>query len=134
MVIVAGHITVEPQQRESYLAGCVRIVEQARRAVGCLDVAICADLVDPGRVNIFERWESQAALETFRSSGPDTEQRPAMLTVSVQEYDIADVRAVFGDRVRNESAGRTLLRPMRSAPRSGRIERRQNSARRELRP
>jgi quinol monooxygenase YgiN len=41
MVIVARHITVEPQQRESYLAGCVRIVEQARRAVGCLDVAIC---------------------------------------------------------------------------------------------
>jgi hypothetical protein len=32
----------------------------------------------------------QAALETFRSSGPDTEQRLAMLTVSVQEYDIAD--------------------------------------------
>ena len=95
MVIVAGHITVEPQQRESYLAGCVRIVEQARRAVGCLDVAICADLV--GRVNIFERWESQTALETFRSSGPDTEQRPAMLTVSVQEYDIAEVRAVFGE-------------------------------------
>ena len=95
-VIVAGHITVEPQQRKSYLAGCVRIVEQARRAVGCLDVAICAGLVDPGRVNIFERWESQAALETFRSSGPDTEQRPAMLTVSVQKYDIADVRPVFG--------------------------------------
>src|SRR6266545_8279038 len=58
MVIVAGHFTVEPQQRESYLAGCVRIVEQARRAVGCLDVAICADLVDPGRVNIFERCQA----------------------------------------------------------------------------
>jgi len=52
--------------------------------------------VDPGRHNIFERWESQAALETFRSSGPDTDQRPAMLTVSVREYDIADVRPVFG--------------------------------------
>ncbi len=61
-----------------------------------LKCAVNADLVDPGRVNIFERWESQAALETFRSSGPDTEQRPAMLTVSVQEYDIADVRPVFG--------------------------------------
>ena len=96
MVIVAGHITVEPQQRESHLAGCVRIVGQPRRAVDCLDVAICADLVDPGHVNIFERWESQAALETFRSSGPDTEERPGMLTVSVQEYDIADVRPVFG--------------------------------------
>jgi len=73
MVIVAGHITVEPQQRESYLAGCVRIVEQARRAFGCLDVAICADLVDPGRVNNFERRESQAALEPFRLSGHATE-------------------------------------------------------------
>jgi hypothetical protein len=30
MVIVAGHITVEPRQRESYLAGCVSVVEQAR--------------------------------------------------------------------------------------------------------
>ena len=37
----------------------------------------------------------RSALETFRSSGPDTEQRPAMLTVSAQEYDIADVRPVF---------------------------------------
>ena len=40
--------------------------------------------------------ESQAALETFRSSGPDTEQRPAMITVSVQQYDIADAWPVFG--------------------------------------
>ncbi len=133
MVIVAGHITVEPQQRESYLAGCVRIVEQARRAVGCLDVAICADLVDPGRVNIFERWESQAALETFRSSGPDTEQRRAMLTVSVQEYDIADVRG----RVRGGCGiiGRTdsaATDEIGAAVRWNRTT--TNSARRELRP
>jgi quinol monooxygenase YgiN len=70
----------------SYLAGCVSIVEQARRAVGFLDVVISADLVDPGRVNIFERWESHSAVDAFRSSGPDDEQRPAMLTVSVEEY------------------------------------------------
>jgi quinol monooxygenase YgiN len=97
MVVVAGHVTVGPQQRGSCLAGCVRTVEQARRAVGCLDVATCADLVDPGRVSILERWESPAALETFRSTGPDTEQRRAVLTVSVQEYDVAEVRAVFGE-------------------------------------
>jgi hypothetical protein len=28
MVIVAGHITVDPEQRESYLAGCVSVVER----------------------------------------------------------------------------------------------------------
>jgi quinol monooxygenase YgiN len=96
MVIVAGHITVDPEQREFYLEGCMSVVEQARRAYGCLDSAITADLVDPGRVNLFERWESQAAVKTFRSSGPSTKQAAAMLSASVAEYDIADVRPSFG--------------------------------------
>jgi hypothetical protein len=47
MVIVAGHITVEPQQRKSYLAGCVRIVEQARGAAGSDRVAL-GKSVTPG--------------------------------------------------------------------------------------
>ena len=97
MVIVAGHITVDPEQRASYLADCVRVVEEARGAAGCLDFAISADLIDPGRINIFERWESQAAVETFRSSGPSNDQSAAMLSASVAEYDIADVRSLFGE-------------------------------------
>ena len=95
MVIVAGHVTVEPQQRESYLAGCVSVVERARMAPGCLDFAITGDLIDSGRVNIFERWESQAALESARSSAPPFEQAAAMLSASVADYDIADVRPFF---------------------------------------
>jgi quinol monooxygenase YgiN len=98
MVIIAGRITVEPQQRESYLAGCVGVVEEARGAAGCLDFAITADLIDPGRVNLFERWESQAAVKAFRRSAPRNKQGAAMLSASVAEYDIADVRHVFGDR------------------------------------
>jgi quinol monooxygenase YgiN len=97
MVIVAGHITVEPQQRESYVAGCVSVVEQARGTAGCLDFAITADLVDAGRVNIFERWESQAAVESFRGNGPSNEQGAAILSASVTEYDVADVRPLFGE-------------------------------------
>jgi quinol monooxygenase YgiN len=96
MVIVAGHITVDPEQRESYLAGAMSVVQEARRADGCLDFAIAADLLDPGRVNLFERWESHAAVETLRRSGPRSKQRAAMLSASVAEYDIADVRPVFG--------------------------------------
>jgi quinol monooxygenase YgiN len=96
MVIVAGHVTVDPEQLESYLASCVSVVEKARGAAGCLDFAITADLIDPGRVNLFERWESQAAVETFRGSGPSKKQGAAMLSASVAEYDIADVRPLFG--------------------------------------
>ena len=72
------------------------VVEQARSAAGCLDFAITADLVDPGRINVFERWESQAAVETFRGSGPSDEQDAEMLSASVAEYDVADVRPLSG--------------------------------------
>ena len=40
MVIVAGHITVDPEQRESYVAGRMSVVERAGRADGCPDFAI----------------------------------------------------------------------------------------------
>lgn len=92
MVIVAGHLIVDHSHRESYLADCVSVIEQGRRAPGCLDFSISADLVVPGRINIFERWESQADVEAFRGNGASDEQGAAMLSASVSEYDVTDVR------------------------------------------
>jgi quinol monooxygenase YgiN len=95
VVIVAGHIVVNPEERDDYLAGCADVVRQARRAPGCLDFALSADLLEPGRVNIFERWESAAAVEAFRGSGPSDEQGAAIRTASVAEYDISDERSLM---------------------------------------
>jgi quinol monooxygenase YgiN len=94
MVIVAGRLFVDPAGRERYLAGCAEVVEQARRAPGCLDFAIAADLIDPGRINIFERWQTQEAVESFRGSGPGEGQSAAILAASVAEYDVADIRSL----------------------------------------
>jgi quinol monooxygenase YgiN len=41
----------------------VSVVERARAAAGCPDCAVAAGPIDPGRVNIFERWESQEAVD-----------------------------------------------------------------------
>ena len=94
MVIVAGQIFVDPAERERYLAGCAGVVEQARRAPGCLDFAITADLIDPGRINVFERWKTQEAVSTFRGNGPSDEQSAAIRAASVAEYDVADIRSL----------------------------------------
>jgi quinol monooxygenase YgiN len=77
----------------------VSVVERARGAAGCLACAISADLLGPGRVTVFERWESQAAIEDFRGGGPSpsAEQSAAMVAASAAEYDIADVRPPFGE-------------------------------------
>jgi quinol monooxygenase YgiN len=92
MIIVAGHLIVDPGQRERYLAGCKDVVQQARSAPGCLDFAVTADLLDPGRVDIFEQWESQAAVNAFRGSGPSDEQTSAIIFATVVEYDVTGER------------------------------------------
>ncbi|NKY60574.1 putative quinol monooxygenase [Nocardia flavorosea] len=92
MVIVAGHLLVAPDAREAYLAGCVTVITQARAAPGCLDFAIGADLTDPGRINIFERWDSQESVEVFRGSGTSAEQNAEIAGAVVSEYDIAGTR------------------------------------------
>ena len=95
MLIIAGHIEVDPDDRDEAVAVMRDLVTRARDAPGCLDLAITADPIDPGRINVFERWESQAALESARSSAPPFEQAAAMLSASVADYDIADVRPFF---------------------------------------
>jgi len=95
MVIVAGHIVVDPQDRNAYLSGCVEVVRQARRTAGCLDFALSADLIDPGRVNIFERWESRTAVEAFRGEGPGDEQGAAIRVASVAEYNVEGQRTLM---------------------------------------
>jgi quinol monooxygenase YgiN len=88
MVIVAGYLVVEPSERDGYLVGCKAVVQEARRTPGCLDFAISADLLDPSRIDVFERWESQAAVDAFRGSGPSDEQGGSIVSASVSEYDV----------------------------------------------
>ena len=94
MVIVAGYVVVGPTERDDYLSGFVEVVRQARRTPGCLDFSLSADLIEPGRINVFERWESQAALEEFRGSGPRDEHGAAIVSAEVAEYDVTSERTL----------------------------------------
>jgi quinol monooxygenase YgiN len=90
MIIVAGALTVEPEGRDAYLEGCRSVVEAARGAAGCLDFALSPDLLEPGRVNVFERWDSDEDLQRFRGAGPDGGQLAALLSIDVGEYAVAE--------------------------------------------
>ena len=89
MIVVAGALFVEPAVREDYLAGCRPVVEQARGTDGCVDFALSADLVDPGRINVFEQWKTEAALLRFRGSGPSDDQSDAIRHADVREFRVA---------------------------------------------
>ncbi|MGN9890253.1 putative quinol monooxygenase [Micromonospora sp. L31] len=93
MLIVAGSLYVDPAGRDAYLASCAETVRQARSAPGCVDFAISADLVEPGRINVYERWDSDDQLLAFRGSGPAEEQMAAILGAEVHRYRISAVEA-----------------------------------------
>jgi quinol monooxygenase YgiN len=58
----------------------------ALAAPGCLDYAITADSADPSRVRVFERWEDEAGLLTFRGSGPSDAQQSAIVAADMKRY------------------------------------------------
>ena len=88
MIVVAGSLRVDAEARNGYLDSCREVVAAAREAPGCLDFAISADLLEPGRINVFERRESSEALERFRGSGPPGDQLAQLLEIRVSEYEI----------------------------------------------
>jgi quinol monooxygenase YgiN len=93
MLIIAGWLRVDPDARVDYLDGCTAVVQQARTAPGCLDFSLTADLLDPARINVYERWESDEQLLAFRGSGPDDAQTAQIRDADVRKYRISAVEA-----------------------------------------
>jgi quinol monooxygenase YgiN len=87
MIIVAGHLRVAAADREAYLATSAEAVRLAREAPGCLDFVVAADLLDPERVNVSERWTDRASLAAFRGAGPGGELGAMIVAADVREYE-----------------------------------------------
>jgi quinol monooxygenase YgiN len=86
MLIIAGTITVDPDDRDKFLALRQDTVAAARRMKGCLEYAFSADIVDPSCVRLFERWESDddvAAWMAAHHSGDESGPPP----VPIQRMD-----------------------------------------------
>ncbi len=89
MLIVAGWLEVEDGERDRYVADCADAVRLARDSPGCLAYAISADPLQPARVLVYERWESEAELLAFRGSGPSDEQTSQVRAAEVARYQIS---------------------------------------------
>ena len=88
MLIIAGHLIVAASDRDRYVADCAPAVAAARSADGCLDFAVSADVLDPRRVNVFERWQTRESLDAFRGDGPEDDLARRIVEVKVDEYEV----------------------------------------------
>ena len=93
VLIVSGSLRVAPADRDAYLADCRDVVSLARSAAGCLDFALSPDLLEPDRINVYERWETDEDLDRFRGTGPAEEQTATVLRAEVARYRISGTEA-----------------------------------------
>ncbi len=101
MLVVAGHIRLDPARRDEAIAAARPVVEATRQEPGCISYTITADLTDPGLFNIFEEWASGESLEAHFATPHMASFQAAMaglgiLEVAVQRYEIASVGPVRG--------------------------------------
>ena len=91
MIIIAGYTRTDAAKRDRAVEAFKGMVERARAYDGCLDFSISADAVDPERVNLFERWRDQTALNAWRKvakGGP--REKPREVAVSLYRIDKAE--------------------------------------------
>lgn len=61
-IVIAGTVDVDPARRDAALEAGKPHMEATRAWRGCLDYVWSADLLTPGRIYVFERWETQEDL------------------------------------------------------------------------
>ena len=93
MIIIAGALRVDPGERDRYLVAVADVARLARAAPGCLDFVQAPDSIEPDRVNVYERWESDDDVLRFRASGGPELDLPEIRSADVRKYRISAVEA-----------------------------------------
>ena len=94
MLIIAGTFDVDPARREEFIAGREAAMRESRNEAGCIAYVLSADPLEPGRVYLYERWESKEHLAPhlarLGTRPPDPDGVP-VLAADLQQYEIAAV-------------------------------------------
>lgn len=98
VLIIAGHLTVDPDRRDEYVAAFADLVRRARQAPGCLDVAVTADVSDAGRVYMYERWKSWDDVTAWRAVANAPEVDIDVTDANVAMWDADGQRSPFEER------------------------------------
>ncbi len=100
MIVVTGHITVAPDHRDAALAGIADLVAATRAEDGNLEYRYSADLGEPDRINIEERWESEDALNIHAATAHMATFFGLIApciggSVSIVRYDVSGSSTIF---------------------------------------
>jgi quinol monooxygenase YgiN len=90
VIIVGGSFTMDPSKRDEFLRERHESMRASRAEAGCLEYAFCADPLEPDRVILYERWDTQEHLDAHLNrmrTDPPAERTVAPQKASVIMYD-----------------------------------------------
>jgi quinol monooxygenase YgiN len=88
VLVVAGTITFDPAHQEDVIEAACRVVEATRQEAGCLSYEFFADLIEPGRLIVFEEWEEESHLLDHLETPHLAEFRKALQACGMKSRDI----------------------------------------------
>ena len=93
IVIVQGVFSVDPKERDRFVATSIEAMRSSRQEEGCLEYVIAADPLDPERAVLSERWESmdhlQQHLTQQRNAPRGVDSRPVLQNVEITVFEVA---------------------------------------------
>jgi quinol monooxygenase YgiN len=91
VLIIAASPILDPDNRAAFLAANADALALARQAVCCLDFVRATDPLDPTRINIFERWDTENHLLALRVAGQPASESPPIQSANVMRYVISAI-------------------------------------------
>lgn len=100
MLIVTGHVHVEPSDMDEFVTDIQALAQSSRRRDGSLLYAVAVDDRSAGRLLVVERWRDQASL-TAHLHAPDTlafvERWQGRMRGDILKYDAANERTLMDE-------------------------------------
>jgi len=99
VIILSGTVDVDPEQREAALVAGQPHMRATRALDGCLDYVWSADPLVPGRIYVYERWESREQLESHFASPHYPAMRDTISAHGLRGIDVAKHRISLSEPV-----------------------------------
>ena len=89
LLIVAGDVEIDPANRAAAIEAARVVMTATRQEEGCLEYTIAADVENPARFVIVEKWASPEALEAHFETPHMAEFQTAMGGFGVRRIDVS---------------------------------------------
>jgi quinol monooxygenase YgiN len=99
VILIAGTVDVDPAQRDAALEAGKPHMEATRAWKGCLDYTWSADGLNPGRIYVYERWESQEALASHLKGPHYIAMRDTIAAHGLRGADVSKFRVDLSEPV-----------------------------------